>query len=158
MGAGVALGYAPPTVTPVRRRAVLAALVVGALVGGGGLLAGCTGAAPYAAIVNGGVIQQSTLIRELHALGGNPGFVTAYNNNVQQAASQGQTLPPMFDSGTASQTFTQGFTAIVLNTDVQAKLIHDEDVRRRIEPSAAQVAAATAAATAQFPNGSDNKP
>ncbi len=64
----------------------------------------------------------------------------------------------MFGSGTASQTFTQGFTAIVLNTDVQAKLIHDEDVKRRIEPSAAQVAAATAAATAQFPNGADNKP
>jgi hypothetical protein len=158
MGGGAGLGYAPGTVTAFRRRACVAALVVGALLGGGGVLAGCTGAAPYAAIINGGVIQQSTLMRELHALGGNPGFVTAYDNNVQQAASQGTTLPPMFGSGTASQTFTQGFTAIVLNTDVQAKLIHDEDVKRRIEPSAAQVAAATAAATAQFPNGADNKP
>jgi parvulin-like peptidyl-prolyl isomerase len=154
MGSFGLLRYAALTVTLVRRSAAFAA----ALVVGAGVLAGCTGATPYAAFVNGTTISQSTLLRELHALGGNAGFVAAYNSNVQQAASQGQRLPAMFGSGTASQTFSQGFTAIVLNTDIQAQLIHEEVVRRHIEPSAVEIAAATAAAQAQFPNTPDNKP
>jgi parvulin-like peptidyl-prolyl isomerase len=153
MGSLGRLRYAQPTVTFVRRSAVL----VVALVVVAGVLAGCTGATPYAAIVNGTTISQATLLRELHALGNNAGFVAAYDSNVQQAASQGQTLPSMFGTGTASQTFSQGFTAIVLNTDIQAQLIHDEVVRRTIQPSAAEIAAATAAASAQFPNGADGK-
>jgi parvulin-like peptidyl-prolyl isomerase len=154
MGSFDRLRYAQTTVTFVRRSAALvAAFVVIA-----GVLAGCTGATPYAAIVNGTTISQATLLRELHGLGNNAGFVAAYNSNVQQAASQGQTLASMFGTGTASQTFSQGFTAIVLNTDIQAQLIHDEVVRRHIQPSAAEIAAATAAAQAQFPNTPDNKP
>ena len=155
MGSGGVLKYADHTVTLLRRSAAFAVAVVV----GGGVLAGCTGAQPYAAIVNGTTISQTTLLRELHALGGNAGFVSAYNANAQQAAAQGGAqLPGVFGSGTASQTFTQGFTAIVLNTDVQAQLIHDEVVRRHIEPSAAEINAATAAASAEFPNGPDNKP
>ena len=154
MGSFGLLRYAPSTVNLVRRTAALAAV----LVVGAGVLGACTGAAPYAAIVNGTTISQSTLLRELHALGGNAGFVAAYDANVQQAAGQGGSLPSLFGTGTASKTFSQGFTAIVLNTDVQAQLIHDEVVRRHIEPSAAEIAAATAAAQAQFPNTPDNKP
>jgi len=103
--------------------------------------------------VNGTTISQSTLLRELHALGGNKAFADAYKNLVSQELAQGQVAYPIFDQGTANQTYTQGFTAVVLNTDVQAALVHQEVVRRHVEPSAAQVAAATATAAQQFPSG-----
>ncbi|HWW43766.1 MAG TPA: peptidylprolyl isomerase [Acidimicrobiia bacterium] len=139
----------------VRRHAAVAAIVLL----GAGLLSSCTGASSYAAIVNGSKISQATLLRELHSLGANAAFVTTYNAGVAQAAQQGQTsLSPVFASGTANKTYTQGFTAIVLNTDIQAALIHQEVVRRHLEPTPAVVAAATAGASQQFPNDANNQP
>jgi hypothetical protein len=155
MGSNRPFGYAARSVIPARRWAALAAVFLV----GVGLLSACSGATPYAAIVNGTTIRQSQLLRELNSLGGNGGFVTTYDASIAQAVAQGQTsLTPIFAKGTASKTFTQGFTAIVLNTDVQAQLIHAEVVRRHIEPSPALIAAATASASAQFPNDASNQP
>ncbi len=134
----------------VRRCAAVAAVVLIAA----GVLSACSGGSPNAAVVNGAGITQATLMRELHALGGNKAFVSAYDSSVAQAVQQGQSAAPIFDAGTGNTAYTQGFTAIVLNTDVQAELVHQEVVRRHIEPSAAQVAAATAGAEQQFPQGS----
>jgi len=136
-------------VTRVRRYAAVAALALIAA----GVMSACSAGSPNAAVVNGSGITQSTLMKELHALGANQAFVTAYDSTVAQAVAQGQSAAPIFDAGTANKTYTQGFTAIVLNTDVQAQLVHEEVVRRHIEPSAAEVAAATASASQQFPQG-----
>jgi parvulin-like peptidyl-prolyl isomerase len=131
----------------VRRCAAVAALALLTA----GVLSACTGTSPNAAVVNGTDITQPTLLRELHALGANKDFVTQYDASVSQAVAQGQSGSPIFASGTANATYTQGFTAIVLNTDIQSALVHQEVVRRHIEPSAAEVAAATAGAEQQFP-------
>jgi hypothetical protein len=155
MGPNRRFRYARATVSRVRRHAAVAAIVLV----GAGLLSSCTGASSYAAIVNGNKISQATLLRELHSLGANAAFVTTYDAGVAQAAQQGQTsLSPVFASGTANKTYTQGFTAIVLNTDIQAALIHQEVVRRHLEPTPAVVAAATAGASQQFPNDANNQP
>jgi parvulin-like peptidyl-prolyl isomerase len=155
MGSNHLFRYAHATVSRVRRHAAVAAIVLL----GAGLLSACTGATPYAAVVNGTKISQATLLRELHALGANASFVSTYDAGVAQAAQQGSTtLSPVFAAGTASKTYTQGFTAIVLNTDIQAELIHQEVVRRHLEPTAAVVAAASAGASQQFPNDASNQP
>ena len=120
-------------------------------------LSACSSTSPDAASVNGTAINQSTLMRELHALGANKAFVAAYTNIVQQALAQGQAAYPIFATGTANQTYTQGFTAVVLNTDVQAALVHQEVVRRHVEPSDAQINAASAGAEKQFPSGTFTK-
>jgi parvulin-like peptidyl-prolyl isomerase len=140
-------------VAHARRRALCA---IAAVVGLGMVATACQSASPYAAIVNGTRVGQGQLLSELHAIATNTAFVTGYDSNVQQsnsqAASQGQTTTqsPILAAGNASQTFTQGFTAVVLNTDIQAALIHAEVVRRKIQPSPSAVAAAKDAAGQEF--------
>jgi len=138
------------------RRITLAAAA--ALIGAGALSA-CSGtSSSYAVVVNGTTISTSTLRNDLSALSSNSGFVTAYDASVAQASSQGQTdLVPVFATDTGNHAYTQGFSAIVLNTDIQSELVHAEVVRRHIQPSAADIAAATAGASQQFPNDASGK-
>ncbi|HLJ07905.1 MAG TPA: peptidylprolyl isomerase, partial [Acidimicrobiia bacterium] len=129
----------------MKTRRLALAVVVAA---GGGLLAACTGTAPYSAIVNGTRLSQATLSRELHSLGGNAAFVSSYDQSITQSGSSQQ---PVFAADTGGRTYTQGFTAVVLNTDIQAQLIHDEVVRRHIQPSAADINNSATTAAQQFP-------
>ncbi len=128
------------------RVARLAAAAVSAVVGVG-VLSACTATSPNAAVVNGTAIKQATVLREMHALSASKDFVAAFDLN---APSPDQYL---FGTGTASATYTQSFASAVIYTDIQAALVHNEVVRRHIEPSSAEVAAATAAAQQQFPTG-----
>jgi foldase protein PrsA len=131
------LGYAAPA---VKIRAFLAAV---SLAGLGAAAGGCQAGSPYAAIVNGTRISQADLLRELHAIGDNRAFVTAYDQNASQAAASGQgSGATIFSTDTATPTFTQAFTAVVLNSDILAAVIHDQVVRLHAEPTPAQVAAA----------------
>jgi len=154
MGRRGRLRYAASPVSRARRITLAAAA---ALLGTAALSA-CTGASSYAVVVNGTTISASTLKHDLDALGSNSGFVTAYDGGVSQATAQGQSdLFPVFATGTANRSYTQGFTAIVLNTDIQSELVHAEVVRRNIVPSAADIAASTAGASQQFPNDASGK-
>lgn len=133
---------------PARRVAALVALAPLAL-----LAAGCTGATPYAAIVNGARINRSELLNELSAIASNKAYISENQQQISQAASAGQSPPPsVFNSG-ETHTVSQAFAAVVLNTDIQAALIHAEVVRRHVEPSAADIAAAKTTAASDF--GSD---
>ncbi|HEY2428320.1 MAG TPA: peptidylprolyl isomerase [Acidimicrobiales bacterium] len=138
---------------PTRRRAVFPPVV---LAGAALLASSCQAGGGYAAIVNGTSVSQSLLLRELHAITANKAFVTSYDQQVQQsnaqAASQGQssTQSPILSTGTAAPTYTQGFTAVVLNTEIQALLIHDEVVRRHVEPSAKDISGADQSAATEF--------
>jgi foldase protein PrsA len=153
MGPVHALGYAAAVVGPARRRALGA---IAAFAGLGLIMTACQSTSPYAATVNGARVGQDQLLRELRAIAANKSFVTGYDSSVDQAnaqaAQQGQAAnrSPVLASGNASQTFTQGFTAVVLNTDIQAALIHAEVVRRRIQPSPAAVTGAKGTAAQEF--------
>ncbi|MHB8467857.1 MAG: hypothetical protein ACYDD7_23820, partial [Acidimicrobiales bacterium] len=89
----------------------------------------CSGATPYAAIVNGTRISQHQFSRELKALSSNTAFVTAYDQ-AQQGAR-----PGVLSTNTANRDYTQSFVAAVLGLEVQATVVHDEVLRRRIEPT-----------------------
>jgi hypothetical protein len=105
---------------------------------------------PYAVVVGGTTISQSELFKEIDAFGANSQFVSNYATEVSQSGGQ---QPPMFSTDTSDQTPTEGFTAIVLNTDVQAVLVHDDAERLHVEPTAATIASGKtyALAEAQFP-------
>jgi len=121
------------------------ALLAGAAFAGLGLgLAGC-GASPFAAIVNGSHISQSHLFRELKSLRDNAAFVTEYN----ASAAQSQRAP-VLTTGTATPTYSQSFVAVVLGTDVQSQVVHNEVQRRQVEPGDAQITAAKQATGLQF--------
>jgi parvulin-like peptidyl-prolyl isomerase len=143
------LGYASPAVRTVRR-ALVAALLAALAV----LVTACQGATPYAVIVNGTAISQSQVLRELNAIADNKAFVSEYEQSAAQAASSGQsTGQPSSIFGTGiGRTYSQAFTDIILNTDLQAELVHAEVIRRRLEPPAGDIGtqANIAAAAAQF--------
>ena len=151
MGPGGPLRYAASPVSRARRITAAAAVALVA----SGVLSACTGASPYAAVVDGTTISKATLVHDLTGLGSNAGFVAAFTQNAAQAASQGQQAYPVFAADTANRTFTQGFATVVLNTDIQGALIHAEVVRRHVEPSKADIDGATAAAEQQFPSNPD---
>ena len=124
-----------------------------ALAGLGFGASACSAGSPSAAVVNGTKISQAQLLRELGSIKANKAFVTAYDQSAQQNGHAS-----VLSTGTASPTYTQDFTAIVLGTDIQGTVIHDEVVRRKIEPSAADVTAAAAATSQQFGTDPSGKP
>jgi len=91
-----------------------------ALIGGA-----CGSTEPFAASVNGKEIPRSALEDELEAIKGN----TAY---LEQLQTQGTVLTP-------EGAFDQSFVARVLTRQVLLELVHNEVVKRKVEPTKAEV-------------------
>ena len=119
-----------------RFRASLLALVLGGVV-----LAGCGAVRPYAAVVNGHRLTQSSLLDELKAIKANKQFLDA----VQQST---QVL------GSGKGTFDSTFTAKVLTRAIYYELVRAELDRRKLHVTQADLDTARKT-VAQQVNGED---
>jgi parvulin-like peptidyl-prolyl isomerase len=146
MGRWGSLGYASPAVRSASRSVALLALAAGL----GLLSSACQSTSTYAAIVNGSPISDTQFHRELSAIGDNQRFVSAYDQSAAQAAQQGQSAPPVFQTGSAASNFSQGFAAQVLETDIRAEIIHQEVERLHLVVTKADMNAAPGEAAAEF--------
>ncbi len=113
----------------MRKALLLLALL--ALVG-----AGCN-VSPYAAVVNGTTITQSSLDAELTAVRGDPRLLQAYQSTARIKVV-----------GSGQGTFDSGFVAAVLERRIEAELVHQAVVSRRIPVTKEDLVLATPDAVA----------
>ena len=141
---GGAKGFGTLSAVPLPRLRTLAATAC--LAGLGLATAACQPTNPYAAVVDGTTLSQTTLFREMASFRANKAFVSSYD--------QGQTngAPGVEATATAADTFSQAFAAFVLRLELQAEVLHAEVLRRHVQPSSADVTAASQATSAQFGN------
>ncbi len=85
----------------------------------------CGSTEPFAATVDGAKIPRSALEDELDAIKGNKAYL-------EQLQSQGTVLTP-------EGAFDQSFVARVLTRQVLLQLVHNEVVKRKVEPTSAEV-------------------
>ena len=122
----------------LRRAAVLAAALFAASVA----LAACGGTVLAAASVNGHVLSDSGLLRELRQINSNASYVAA----VQQSSNSS-----VAGKGKAG-TFDLAFTDKVLTRQILLQLVHKEFVRRKLELTQAALQDAATAQSAQIGN------
>ncbi len=123
------------------RRLLAGAAVVASLC----LLATGCDSSPYAASVNGQVIKQSSLDRQLGDLSANHAFVTS---TVEASAAQGGEGLKVAGQGKGS--YSSEWAASVLTANVTAEAVHQHLVAIQRLPDAVQLAAARAVEAARF--------
>jgi foldase protein PrsA len=96
----------------------------------------------YAAVVNGVHITQTDLNDQLADVAANTKYVQLINQNGSSPVV-----------GTKPGTYNKAFVAIVLNEEVTAEIIRQHVAAGKVSPSRAQVAAAKAVVSAQYPTG-----
>ncbi len=115
------------------RRLVVSLVAVAGL----GLVATACTATPYAAVVNGAVISQSSLNSQLDAIASNHSYL----------ASLEQSGPVL---GSGKGTFATSFVAQILQEQIELVLVHQEVGARKVAITPSDVAAAKAQASQSF--------